>query len=489
MLKYLFSLILISLSLTAIAQTDIDALNYSRWTSGATARSLAVGGAFGALGGDISTMNTNPAGLGVFRASEIALTPAFNLANVSADFNGNTVDTDKNKFRFAGVGAAFVQLNDDPGVDWKSVTWGISYNQLANLDKKFVYENTTTGSIVESFLEQSNGYEPEELFDPEWLAYETYLIDNPYYANEYTSPLDENSVVLKTENFESKGSVYDLALSVGSNYRHKLYIGATIGLPIINYEQETTYREEDINGTYNDFDELRYTSGYATTGIGVNLKIGAIYKINRTYRAGLAVHTPTNFGLTDTEFYLEMTKFPSDNPQERLEYGAFEYNLKTPWRVIASGSAVIRNMGFISADVEWLNYGKNEYSFSYTEQECPTCQADAARINEGISDKYRSAINARLGAEYTYNKLRARVGYAYYGNPFESDIDTESGVRHNVSFGIGVRPKSVYLDLAFVRNIQKELYVPYVTERSPNIQAVTNNIGNNTIVLTAGLKF
>jgi len=101
MLKYLFSLILISLSLTAIAQTDIDALNYSRWTSGATARSLAVGGAFGALGGDISTMNTNPAGLGVFRASEIALTPAFNLANVSADFNGNTVDTDKNKFRFA----------------------------------------------------------------------------------------------------------------------------------------------------------------------------------------------------------------------------------------------------------------------------------------------------------------------------------------------------------------------------------------------------
>mgnify|MGYP000382864788 CR=1 FL=1 len=81
------------------------------------------------------------------------------------------------------------------------------------------------------------------------------------------------------------------------------------------------------------------------------------------------------------------------------------------------------------------------------------------------------------------------MGYAYYGNPFESDIDTESGVRHNVSFGVGVRPKSVYLDLAFVRNIQKELYVPYVTERSPNIQEVTNNIGNNSIVLTAGLKF
>jgi len=488
MLKYLFSLILIPLSLTAIAQTDIDALNYSRWSSGATARSLAVGGAFGALGGDISTMNTNPAGLGVFRKSEIALTPAFNLNNISADFNGNIVDTDKNKFRFAGVGAAFVQLNDDPGVDWKSVTWGISYNQLANLDKKFVYENTTTGSIVETLLE-ANGYPENELLDLEWLAFKTTLIDTiEGYTNQYVSPLNENSTLLKTENFQSKGSVYDLALSVGGNYRHKLYVGATLGLPIVNYKQEATYREEDENGMYNDFDEMRLTSGFTTTGIGVNLKIGAIYKINRTYRAGLAVHTPTNFGLTDTEYYIEMSKFPSDNPQERIDYGTLEYNLKTPWRVIASGSAVVRNMGFFSAEVEWLNYGKNEYSFSYTEEECETCQADAIRINDVISSKYRSAINARLGAEYTYNKLRARIGYAYYGDPFEPnpDINIVSGVRHNVSFGLGIRPKSVYLDLAFVRNIQKELYVPYVAERSPEI---TNDIGNNSIVLTAGLKF
>jgi len=160
---------------------------------------------------------------------------------------------------------------------------------------------------------------------------------------------------------------------------------------------------------------------------------------------------------------------PMDN-QSVVTSDVVEYFLKTPWRVM-----------------EWVDYSNNKFSFDTDIYSFYEGYADI--VNGDIQDKYRSAINARLGAEYAYNKLRARVGYAYYGDPFQSDVNTASGVRQNLSFGLGVRPDGVYLDVAFVRNLQKELYVPYRTTNSPNVQEIDNSIGNNSIVLTAGFKF
>ncbi len=496
MLKHVFIITLISLfSLPLIAQTDVDALNYSRWTGSATARSLGVGGAFGALGGDLSAININPGGIGIFRKSEISLTPAYHLNTVKSDFSGNTTDTNKNKFRFAGVGAAFVT----PGMsnNWQSNTFAVTYNQVTNFDKKFSYENTTNGSIVESFVETATGLFPDQLNDfYEGTAYDVDLIYNPEddYPDLYAGDLDQTSSTLKSETFESTGSLYDLSIAYGANYRHKFYIGGSIGLPFLNYSQKTVYSESDPNNQYEFFNDMTYTEEYATTGIGVNFKLGAIYKINRQYRVGLAVHTPTNFSLTDTEYRTEMNynitydvnEGPVTNELE-VTSDVVEYFLKTPWRFVVSGAAVVKNLGLITADVEWVDYGRNKFSFDtdiYSFYE-----GYAEIVNGDIKDKYGHALNVRLGAEYAYNKLRARLGYAYYGTPFQGSVNTTSGVRQNLSFGLGVRPDGVYLDLAFVRNLQKELYVPYRTTNSPNVQEIDNSIGNNTIVLTAGFKF
>jgi len=498
MLKYfLFISLILMLSFSSFAQTDIDALRYSQWTSGTTARSLAVGGAFGALGGDLSSVNINPGGLGVFRASEISLTPAINRGNISSDFSGSVLDNDSNRFRFAGLGAAFVTLTDKYENDWKATTFAITYNQLANLDKEFSYENTTNGSIVESFLEQAEGLFPLELGGfYEGLAFDTDLIYNPdeNYLDFYAGDLGTSSSILKQETFEAKGSIYELGFSVGANYRHNLYIGATLGLPILNYTQETTYTEADENDQYEYFNNMSYREKFVTTGVGLNLKLGAIYKINRMFRVGLAAHTPTTLGLTDTEYEVEMnysiTYDVNEGPtfnQGSASSDVVDYTLITPWRIVASGSAIVKNFGFITADVEWVNYGKNRYSFDtdlYSFYE-----GYAEIVNGDISANYASTINARLGAEYRYKILRARAGYAYYGNPFESSVDTESGLRQNISFGLGIRPESVYLDLALVQNVSKELYVPYRTSNSPNVQEVNNSIGNTRLVITGGFKF
>src|SRR5674536_391977 len=75
-----------------IAQNVDDALRYSQSFYGGTARFMSMGGAFTALGGDISSLSQNPAGLGVFRSSEITLTPQLFHINTAASFNGLNSD-------------------------------------------------------------------------------------------------------------------------------------------------------------------------------------------------------------------------------------------------------------------------------------------------------------------------------------------------------------------------------------------------------------
>ncbi len=478
------------------AQTDVDALNYARIYHGSTARALGVGGAFGALGGDISTYNINPAGLGVFRTSELVLSPGFLLSNVESEFGGESNSTNYNKFRFGSVGAAFAKVNENPEDDWKTFNFGFGYNQLANFDKRFSYRGSTAGTISESFLERANGLFPEQLNSfYEGLAYDTDFIFNPDENDltSYAADLGAGNIIEKRESFTSEGSLYELAFALAGNYRHKLFFGGTLGLPILNYRQNTLYREVDDEDQYPIFNSVLFEERFNTTGIGINFKLGAIYRINRMYRVGLAIHTPTRMTLTD-EFSVEMstnltydqTQGPVQNVNEVVAE-LVDYELRNPWRVVASGAAIIKKMGFVSADVEWVNYGGSRYSFDTDLYPGFTGYAD--EVNGLIKDKYTHALNVRLGAEYVYKLLRVRAGYAYYGSPFAADIETIGAVRQNLSFGLGIRPNSIYLDLAVIRSLQKELYVPYTTVASPNSQEVNNQIGLTNIMATVGLKF
>ena len=58
---------------TTNAQNELDALRYSNTGTGGTARSYAMANAFGALGADLSAFHINPAGLGLYRKSEVSI--------------------------------------------------------------------------------------------------------------------------------------------------------------------------------------------------------------------------------------------------------------------------------------------------------------------------------------------------------------------------------------------------------------------------------
>jgi hypothetical protein len=277
---------------------------------------------------------------------------------------------------------------------------------------------------------------------------------------------------------------------------HRLYLGATIGLPFVRYSEQRTYRESDPDESIPTFNSMSYTERFSTAGLGLNLKIGAILRVSQMLRLGLAVHTPTAMTLTDN-YSTGITSSvelidPDDNELKTFEYAedselsTFEYNLRTPWRAIGSVGLIIKKSGFLSAEVEYVDYGRARFDFnSFNEGDAIYLQ----ELNNTITNKYNQALNLRLGGEITFDKLRLRAGYAIYSSPFESNVAIENAVITNLSFGGGYHSKGFFVDIAYVNSSRTEEYVPYTLSESSNFPVITNEMNFAQIVATIGFKF
>lgn len=491
-LKNRIVVIMLLVSMVAYGQTDIDALRYSRLQMIGSGRTMGVGGAFGALGGDFTVLSSNPAGIATYRHSEISLTPALAFNQTLSDFENlesNRVETYTN---LSNIGVVFGNKNTQSDSKWKTKNFALGTNRLANYYQKFHFEGLSQGSITERFVDLAEGFEPSQLnYFEEGLAYESYVIDN--YSNDPTSyftDADSSDFTYKTQDYESSGHSNEFVISFGGNYMHRLYLGGTIGVPFIRYSQRRDYVEDDRDETIDYFDELVFTEQFTTTGLGINLKVGAILRVNQMIRLGAAVHSPTRMTLTDTYrsamsslIDFNLTGEPQSNNAES-DLGNFEYSLRTPWRAIGSAALMFKKLGFVTAEVEYLDYSNARFDFvAYNQGD----EAYLLGLNETINNKYGSTLNIRLGGEIALSKFRLRAGYAIYGSPFRPGIAIEDATLTNISVGAGYHGKNVFFDFAFVNSSSSEEYVPYVAPSSA--PSVLNKTNNTNIVLTVGYKF
>jgi hypothetical protein len=296
--------------------------------------------------------------------------------------------------------------------------------------------------------------------------------------------------------------MYELALGYASNYNDKLLIGGSLGIPILNYKNTTTLMESDTsNIANNNFANFTYTDAYTTKGAGVNLKFGIIYRPVEHIRLGVAVHTPSYFfSLTDkrsttltanTENYNGIatatnTLFTNNQPNES------KYSLLTPWRFLISGSYVLREIedvtkqkGFITADIEYVKHGSSGFN-SIAENPDATEIAYYKNLNNVIKSEYKGAFNFKLGGELKFNTIMARLGAAYYTNPYK-----DAALKANrllLSGGIGYRHKGYFIDLTYVHSFNKDVDVTYRLQDKANTFATINNQRGN-IALSFGIKF
>jgi hypothetical protein len=500
--KIFFLLALVSFKF-AFAQDDIDAMRYSQTSVYGDARFTAMGGSFGALGANLSCMNFNPAGIAMYRNGEFIFTPGIKLQTTNTDHYGTTSTDFASKFNISNVGfvSAWDSKNNYPPSSKQYTNFnqrnafGISYNRLADFNTNTSIDGFAAGStIVSDFVNLSQGHGPASLNPTyEWLGYQTgVMFNDPYYdSTRYSGDINydtAHSVIHQTKKVNQSGRMGELAFSFAHAFDDKFYLGATMGIPMIRYTRTATYTEVDAKSTLNAFRSLQYNEQLLTTGSGINLKIGGIYRVSPSLRVGAYIHTPTILNLTDNYQYDMTSTFDHYEQIPALNYdtalsgqqtssGSFRYKIITPARAAASVCYIYKKLAAVNADVEFVNYASariraSDYSFD--------------QINLLISSKYKSAVNVRLGAEFNVRPVVIRVGYASYGSPFGQSF-TGNQVRNTISGGVGFRgPRNAYVDFGLMYTYWKEDYYLF-DGHYVNPTQITNSVVYFTATL--GVKF
>jgi len=484
---------------TAFAQNEVDALRYSRLGVTGSARIQGMGGAQTALGADISSMTANPAGLGMFRRSEFSISPALQLNGTTTRVNGFTLSGDKNMVTIPQAGLVLSnRKGDEEAGDWRGLNLGINLSRLNNFNQQLYYRNTTdetTPTIVEYFADQANakGRTLQDLNDEftngfnslEGLAFGTYLIDVAEDANgEFVVPLTRYGSIDQEEEIRRSGSQSQFDIGVGTSYRDKLYLGASLGVVTSTFTQESIYRENEFSDS-TSFTGLELRDEFTTRGAGINLRIGAIFRPIDAVRIGASIQTPTAFSFTDDyqrSLYASFDDGPTENASEMP--GQFAYRLTTPFRANGGVAVFLNKYGFLTADIEYVDYSGAR--FSEEEDEYGNTTNYFSDVNSTISNTYKSAINYSFGAEGRYNVFRVRAGYAVSGNPYRNAAF--DGTVKSYSLGAGIRLQNYYLDAAYVSSNGNSRYSPY-TLAGGQEPVVDIDQQQNTVMLTLGYNF
>ncbi|THU38083.1 aromatic hydrocarbon degradation protein [Niastella caeni] len=496
----------------AMSQLPEDALRMSWNTPSGTARNQAIGGAMGSLGGEITSTFVNPAGLGFFKVSEIVLSPGFTMARSKGSFR-ETDATGNNLSRFNFSTSGFVSATTDPGNRWVSKAFSIAVNRTANFNNRIYYRGQNDySSYSEQFAEEFSRsgvsindvrYSPYLSLGTKMAIY-TYLIDTATLNGqlqvvgrpEYLNAVNQENKIT------TRGGISEIALGYAGNLEDRFYIGGSIGVPIVKYERTTVFTETDASGDpNNNFKFSRYEERLSTSGVGLNGKLGIIFKPARQMRFGIAIHTPTIYGLreklsgkmvTDVERLFGPNDPGVDSINSDYYYGnstpVYKYDMSSPWKFLVSGSYVLHEVedvsaqkGFITADLEYVTYGSSR--FSAAEQGDDESYFES--INKVVKDSYKGAFNFRIGGELKFNTIMARLGFAHYGNPYKDDA--LKARRINVSGGLGYRDKGIFIDLTYVHSIIRDVNFPYrLADKDNTFADIKSRVGQ--ILLTLGFK-
>lgn len=510
-MKKIFFITAILLSvLSGYAQEPADALRFSWYAPGGTARQQAVGGAMGSLGGEISTLFVNPAGLGFYRTGDLVFSPGLRSTNVKANYLGRTEKANKENFTWGTTG--FVIDGKSTANRWDS--WSIAVNRTASFANSVLYrgQNNQT-SYSNKFMEEIQN---NNIKDPNYLAegfpfgsslaFNTYWIDTVAGGSlgnyQFQSRAPIATGLLQQNLIHNTGGITEIAIGGATNYNNKWLIGASLGIPILNYERNSTFTEADATtNPNNNFDYASISEELTTKGVGVNLKLGVIYKPAEFWRVGLAIHSPSYYMLTDrytanvetnTESYMGLM-YQSSQLFTEDEPSSFKYTLLNPYRVIASASYVLREIqdvrkqkGFLTADIEYVNYKVNSFAPLDPSTADQSTKDYLKSLNKAVDKAYKGAFNFRAGGELKFTTIMVRAGAAYYSNPYKN-INGEKGSRLLLSGGLGYRDKGIFVDLTYVYSINKDVHFPYRLQYSQFSKADLKGIGGN-VMLTVGFK-
>jgi len=494
-----------------------NALLFSRTKPGGSARIQALGGAQVALGGDYSSALSNPAGLGFYNRSEITFSPALNAYNTESNYLGNKESDSKNTFNIPGLSLVY-HYPVEKG-KFLGGSFAISMTRVNDFNNVFQYSGTdNASSIIDSFIEEATGksiyqlpspYQNTEILPydvPVDLAYRTYLINPNADQDPYPSPFTEQDYYDYTHYFseldtlpgeirnlnrsglvKTKGAQYQWSFSYGGNYADKLFFGASLGFTSLRYEFSNTYSESgytfSTDPDYDPLNNLQMKESITIDGSGVNLTLGLIYRPIDYVQLGISLVTPTYYDLSDSYTATLSTQWNDARgviEESSLDPIVSDYTLTTPLKFTTGAVFFFGKRGFITGDVEFINYGKAKYDSDVS-------GVSFNSFNKNIDYYYTNVINYRFGAEFRHSIYRLRGGYAIQNNPYNEQFGVDRSIK-TISLGAGVKLTRFSIDFAWLTSKGESSFSPYVFQNGTGPVA---NLSNTmaSAMLTVGYTF
>lgn len=488
--KYYVTIIaLLAISKSTFAQYANDAVRFSTFQPGSTSRLKAIGNAGTAVGGDLSSVSNNPAGLGFFTKSEVSLTPEYDGSKVNSTYLGQQSMATKNSGNLSNAAIVFYTRLSTPGggdktKGWLSTNFGVGYSHTNDFGQNIYYKGTNAKTSINDYyasLANSGGADEGTL---QGWAYDQNLIDlygtsNPTYErnNHPGASVNQANSIFRT------GGQTAFDLSLGANYSNKLYLGFALGFTQLSYNSTNNFNETGVisvltagvgvdrnyNSTYSQFQD--------TKGEGFNAKFGLIYKVVENVRLGALITTPTFITVDDSYSESLTTTLSGGSPYANGPTGyPLTYNMRTPFKAAGGISVFLNQYGFLTGDVEYIDYSTTHISTNE--------DYDNSYDNTFIKNNYKAAVNLHAGAEIKVTpNIALRGGYGIQGTP----LKTNGTSTKTVSGGLGYRVGNYYVDAAYLHLTGSQNLTPY------DVGALTPSAGlntsNNNVFLTFGFRY
>lgn len=534
-LKYFPALVALTMCGSLNAQDIYKVEEFSGSDLNGTARFVGMGGAMSALGADLSVMGQNPAGIGLYRRSDVALT-----GSVTMQPNAKNLTNNVDKARASFDQAGFVYSQKVNGEKLKYLNFGFNYQKRRNLKSYIGLDNITLLNGVSQSLEMLD----LAYYDNRWLdlsmdadrGYTTPFACVGYDAQMIAPYTDENGKLAGYEASEAQsynyhreqwGGVQQFDFNISFNLKDRFYGGITLGVYNVNINNGTYYGEQLIERNSDGSIALHpyYMQNIEQlTGSGFDVKLGFIFRPieESPFRIGFSVSTPIFFDLNQST-YLYMYSPYSFTDENGNEYpfteadatiDGYSYRLRTPWKVNISMGTTVGNYLALDAEYEVSRYSGAQVRYSdYDDWEYGYSSSTKDKaLGDEIDHFLKPVSTFRAGAEVKLSpRVNARIGYNYVSKAFKDDaylnLFTSSpsyyystntdyvnlGAINRLSAGVGYRGKHFYADLAYQHQWQQgEVYAFHIPEPNSEVNRLQSqkvDLNRNNFMITVGYKF
>ncbi len=494
-MKRYITLLLLATSLVTQAQNTYmnEFITNSSSDIIGTARYVGMGGALGALGADMSVISWNPAGIGLYRKNDVALT-----------FGGlwgksHIEEAGRGKGTFDQAGFVYNMRTGSESVPY--VNFSFNFQKKINFNYNFYADNDNLGGL--SQMDQLAGltdYVTDNNTSLAGLAYDNkfFLADGNYMYNNIRSSSNQFT-------HHSEGSLQSFDFNLSTNIQDKVFLGLTVGLDNMRYRGWNSYWEFQNNeynhDVYNDIQ---------ISGTGVNIKLGTIIRPieDSPFRFGLTIETPTWLKLRNSTV-MNLNDYYKDGVESYLKF-----SLRTPWKFRTSlGSTIGRSFAW-DVDYEFADYVGMSMSYpdnSYYPYDINSNSLNDVAMNRHSRKYLRGTHTVRVGLEANATQnLSFRLGYNFSSSAYEKDVSFDQlhiadegstamrdyatntnfmrlGNTHILTMGMGYHYKKFYVDLAYKIRNQKGDFYAFDTSFTSNDPIYQKNVASQYIDMAQGI--